>query len=149
MIESTDTTRGAATEPSVATAGPLRKRRLADREILRLRAEGVKLVPLAEQAGIRMQTLSAWLRREPQATRLKQEIQLVRLERQAEKREAEQREKAARSAKRKLARDAKAAEPQVVVWEKEAGEAYASYVERAAANNQHGRVLTRKGPIHW
>lgn len=121
---------GPATELPVPAVAPLRKRLLADSEILRRRAEGQTLKQIK------------------QAERLKQETQLVRLERHAEKREREAAEKAARAAKRKAVRDAKAAEPEVVVWDKESGESYDSYVERAAKNGQHGRVLSRRA-ITW
>ena len=149
MTEIPDTTPEAVSETTGASTAPLRKRLLADSEIIRRRAEGMKLQPLAEQAGIRMQTLSVWLRRPEIAARLKQEEQLVKLERAHEKRQREHKQKEARAAKRKAARDAKAVEPEIIVWDKENGERYDAYVERAAANGQHGKVHLRRGPILW
>lgn len=70
MTADTDTPPGAATSPLDATAGPLRKRRLADREIIERRAQGELLKPLAEAAGIGVPTLSEWLRRPNIAAKL-------------------------------------------------------------------------------
>lgn len=149
MNADTDPTQEPLSEPTGAPSAPLTKRLISDAAIIRMRAEGSTLDLIAGAAGLNRSTVSAWLRHPRQAERLKQEINLVRLERADEKREAEQREKAARSAKRKAARDAKAQEPPPVEWDRE-NESFDAYVQRAAANGQHGRVLTsRLGPIHW
>jgi hypothetical protein len=149
MTTDTNTPPESLSEPRVPASAPLKKRLIGDHAIIRMRAEGATLDVIALAAGLNRSTISAWLRHPRQAEKLKQETQLVRLERQAEKREAEAAVKRAKAEKRKATRDAKAAEPVLVEWDKENGERFDAYVERASRNGQHGRVLTRRGPIHW
>jgi transcriptional regulator with XRE-family HTH domain len=112
-------------------------RLISDEETIRRRAAGETLQSLSEAAGVNVSTMSQWLRREPQATALKDAKLLLAAETTLQEREA----KAAKSKARRDRRRAKAAEPQPPApWDRST-ESYAAYVARSAAEGRRGKIL--------
>ena len=146
MTENPDTTAGAATEPTGAPAAPLRKRKLADREIVKRRAEGELLAPLAQAAGIGVPTLSEWLRRPNIAAKLADAKLDLQLTKELADRERRERERKAKAAKRQAAKLAKPPEPEPEF--NAAVETYSAYVDRQARAGKEGRLLKAIG-IRW
>jgi hypothetical protein len=147
MTADTDMTPGATTTiPSDATARPLRKRKLADREIIERRARGDLLRDIAADAGIGVPTLSIWLRRPEIAKKLADHKHLLHLERQHAKKHEADRVRKEKAEKRRAREAAKQPEPEPE-WVP-AVESYAAYVDRQARAGKTGRLL--KGfVVHW
>ena len=146
MTENPPTPPETVRTPTGAPSPPFCKRLIGDREIIQRRAEGQTLKVIAADAGVGVPALSEWFKRPNIATKLADAKLDIKLTKELADRERREKERKAKAAKRKATRDAKAAEPEVIVWDKEGGERYDAYVERAAANNQHGRVGRA---IHW
>lgn len=147
MTADTDTTPGAATSRSDATAGPLRKRALADREIIQRRAEGELLKSLAAAAGIGVPTLSEWFRRPDIAKKLADAKLDIKVTKQLADRERREQERKAKAEKRRAREAAKPPEPEPE-WDRST-ETWDAYVERQARAGHSGKILLRSGPIQW